>query len=371
MTLKIGVLIPRSDMYPVLGNDLLQGLRLYFKNEDTIEPQFIIESIGNGADKSIINISEKLILQDQVDLVIGFCGKDILNQVIKIFDAYQKPFIHADLGANYLNHHIQSPYVIHHTLNLWESCYASGKYMVEHIGKKIALSASFYDGGYQLADAFVRGVMENGGEIIYNYISPLNYKEEGFVSFIDDLKDHQPDAIFGIFSYHEASTLLTELDQHHILNNIPFFTTPIMVDETSLAKVDHFSKINSISSWVFDSKNKAMGNFMNSYTHLYQKSATIFSLLGYEIGQVINQLPNLNLANDSLKDIETPRGLVRFNKRNEATIDHFLVNELHNQNYKTHLDVVKKLVNDVSIELSPSEYEQISSSGWKNPYICT
>lgn len=371
MTLKIGVLIPRSDMFPVLGNDILQGLRLLFKEEELIEPQLIIESIGNGTDKSIISISEKLILQDQVDLVIGFCGNNLLSQVIKIFDAYQKPFIHADLGANYLEHHVKSPYVIHHSLNLWKSCYASGKYMVDNVGKKIALAASFYDGGYQLADAFVRGVVENGGEIIYNYISPFHYKEEGFNSFITDLNKHAPDAIFGIFSYEEASVVLKELEQHNILREIPFFATPIMIDESSLSKLDSTSKINSISSWVFDSNNENMGAFIHSYNSNYKKNATVFSLLGYEIGLIINQIATKDLSNSSLTEIKTPRGKISFNDNNESNIDFFKINEVHNAKFKTYINVIEDLINDVNLNIDSKEYEKISTSGWNNPYICT
>ena len=60
MEIKIAVLLPRSDMFPTLAMDFLNGLKLSLKNLDTsIKPQFLIEGIGNGSDKSFLKTAKK------------------------------------------------------------------------------------------------------------------------------------------------------------------------------------------------------------------------------------------------------------------------------------------------------------------------
>jgi len=176
MELKIGILLPRSDMFPTLAMDFLNGLKLAFKIPwgDLLIPKLLIESVGNATDKSLLQIAEKMILQENVDLTISFCGIFNLKKLAGIFNAYKKPLIHVDLGGNVLKDEYTNPYVIHHTLNLWQSAYFSGVYAANTFGKNAALALSFYDGGYHLAESFVRGFTENGGNVVYNYVSPMD-----------------------------------------------------------------------------------------------------------------------------------------------------------------------------------------------------
>jgi len=205
MGLKIGLLLPRSDMFPTLALDFLNGLKLSLKSSDSANlPQFIIEGIGNAADNSLLKVAEKMILQEDVDITISFCGIFKLKELVAIFNSYKKPLIHLDLGGNVFKKEHISEYVLHHTLNLCESTYASGIYAAKNFGKNAALAISFYDGGYHLAESFVKGFTENGGKIVYTYVSPMEYKSETFETMIKGIESSKPDVVFGLFSYKEA-----------------------------------------------------------------------------------------------------------------------------------------------------------------------
>ena len=133
--MTIYLLIPRSNMFPTMGQDFIKGLSFAFEQYNNEKPTFIIESIGNGTDEAIIQQVEKKLLEDAFDLALGFCGKELVNGLVQLFDAYQKPFIHTDLGANYCEYYNTSDHVVHLNLNLWQSCYNAGKFAVEKHGK--------------------------------------------------------------------------------------------------------------------------------------------------------------------------------------------------------------------------------------------
>ena len=138
MEIKIGILLPRSDMFPTLALDFLNGLKLAFRNSrlGDFVPNFIIESVGNATGDPMLRTAEKMILQEDVDLTISFCSIFKLKELIGIFNAYKKPLIHVDLGGNVLKEEHISPHVIHHTLNLWQSAYFSGVYAANTFGRK-------------------------------------------------------------------------------------------------------------------------------------------------------------------------------------------------------------------------------------------
>lgn len=75
MGLTIGSILPRSDMYPALSLNFLNGIKLAFKNKKgSVNPVFVSENIGNAADDLVLSITEKMILQQEIDITISCCN---------------------------------------------------------------------------------------------------------------------------------------------------------------------------------------------------------------------------------------------------------------------------------------------------------
>lgn len=214
MKLKIGLLCPRSDMFPTLGKDLLNGLKLSFGKYELESPDFIIESIGTGSEDDVLNKAEKLILERDVNVLIGFAGFKVIEQLMQLSVNYEVPFFHLDLGGNYWGKYNQTPYTYHLTLGLWQSCWITGKYLPTINKKNIAVATSFYDGGYHLVDAFVKGLDESKGQIVYHYVAPFKKEDWNFDRFREKLLQEKPDALFTVMSYKESTEFLEFLGQY-------------------------------------------------------------------------------------------------------------------------------------------------------------
>jgi len=367
-------------MYPSLAMDFLIGFKSVIEAPDCLvpAPQLYIESIGNASNDAPIWVAEKLILQNNIDLAISFCSFLKLEEMVRGFNSYRKPLIHLDMGGNILkkSEHY-SPYVIHHTLNAWQSAYASGVYAAEKFGKKAAMISSYYDGGYHLSSGIFAGYTASGGEMVFNYVAPMDYKSETYEGMINGLSEAKPDVIFSLFSYKESEKVFDVLSQSALNGNVPFITTGFMTDEKMHAKDYQLDDVYSVASWSFDDDNAAMQEFISTYKNTYNEQPNIMSLLGYETGQLVLELIDeygnipANIG-DVIQDktINTPRGEIIFNDINESLAKEQKVRKFDFNQITYH----NAVVDHIDLTNSKNLHEMFADlpySGWLNPYICT
>ncbi len=99
MSLVAGLLLPRSTDYPALGFDILDGLRYNLKGTGQEDARFLTENIGYGEDHDLNYAkAEKLVLQDNVDVVIAYCSAANAEPLYNLAGISGKPFIFLDAG---------------------------------------------------------------------------------------------------------------------------------------------------------------------------------------------------------------------------------------------------------------------------------
>ncbi|NNE26625.1 MAG: ABC transporter substrate-binding protein [Saprospiraceae bacterium] len=378
MDLKVGILLPRSDMFPTLAMDFLNGLKLALKKSQiTNMPNFVIESIGNAADQLVIKAAEKMILQEEVDLTIAFCGEHQLKDLNALFSAYKKPLLHIDLGGHVQKKEIVSPYVLHHTLNLWQSAYAAGVYAANKFGIKAAIAASFYDGGYHLTHGFVSGFTDSGGEIECFYVGPMDYKNEPFDNMINKVSEADADVLFTLFSFKEGNKIFEILSQSELNGKLPIMAIPLMTDERMNTRNYKLLDVYSAASWAFDDETDRMRSFNTEYTDHYKDEPNIIGLLGYETGLIMDTALQHNASIPlqigeymRTQHINSPRGTFSFNSYNEPHVDIFKIRKFNFNEIKYHNTVIDTM--ELSyIDKLYTKFESLPASSWKNPYICT
>ena len=373
--MTIYLLIPRSNMFPTMGQDFIKGLSFAFEQNNNEKPTFIIESIGNGTDEAIIQQVEKKLLEDAFDLALGFCGKELVNGLVQLFDAYQKPFIHTDLGANYCEYYNTSDHVVHLNLNLWQSCYNAGKFAVEKHGKRIALASSFYDGGYQLIHGFLNGILAAGGEIVYNYVSQFEYTNEEFTAFYDTLDQVKPDAVMFAFSYKEGAAILNHEKAKETNSKFPFYTNAIQVDKQTIGHSNcNLSNLFSVASW--DETSENILQLKSMFETTTKKEFNIVTLLAFKAGELISNAITLD-RNTSIvsqlqgKKIPLVTGNISLNDSHELISERVTLRQLISNNDSHEQKKIISFSNEAKNPYSQEELDIITGSGWKNPYICT
>ncbi|NND63894.1 MAG: ABC transporter substrate-binding protein [Flavobacteriaceae bacterium] len=377
MSLKIGVMVPRSDMYPALGMDFLNGLKLSFSQSMLPEPQFIIEGIGNATDKSLMKTAEKLVLQENVDITISFCSVFFLDEFVALFNSYRKLLIHVDLGGSVLKKEHVSPYVFHLSLNLCQSAYTSGEWAAKNLGKKVFMASSFYDGGYQMTESFVQGFTKHGGEVVGYYVGISDYKSDDPHRLIEGLQAEEFDFLFALFSFNEGKRIFDTLANSEFNGKLPILVVPTMTDPTIVTENLNVENVHSIASWAFDDESEKMKNFKSSYTQAFENQPNIISLLGYEAGLTVEKCVNSEagtLANfDDLKSeftIDSPRGKLSCNHFIESHPSSFKLRKFEFNETQYHNHIKEEIIVEKHEDLYKN-FEEITYTGWMNPYICT
>lgn len=372
MPSKIGFLLPSSEVYPLLITDFLNGFKLSYTQSNLPIPEIHFEGIGNGTDASILRISEKIIIQENIDMLIGFCGYNQIEKLMTLIKTYQKPFIHTDFGGTILEESIKNEYAIHHSLNLWESFYYAGIYAAKNIGKRVAVINSFYEGGYQLLYGFVKGFEQAGGEIVSMQVATSDYKNYDFETLLNKALDANPDFIFSNFTHKESAIVFQKMKEMGVLENTPIIYNPL-ANHVFSEEIATKNNIYAISSYFINHENTWEIAFKASF----KKFPNEATLLGYEAGlfaiKTLENDPDLVSPITEIlktKTIVSPRGEIKINQANETTFESISI--------KKSIDDLPKSTENLTIkdaQFADATIENLKGGqvfgGWYNPYLCT
>ena len=373
--IKIGVLLPQSIQYNTLDRDFIRGIRL-----NNLDAKLHIENIGIGAnEQNIIEKIQKLSLQEEINLFIGFFGHHNIQQVYEYASDNGIILIASEMGAKIPVGNPKYDGVFINSFSMIESVHFLGKYFSDNNYTKICSATSFYDAGYSLLEA-IGSAFVNNTDFTGHYITPLHPRENEAEIMEDTINTCKPEAVFAFFSGLYAKENDALLSKNKITTKYPFFMTPFSTDHRFIEDFkNNPHEINIISSWV-QNKTKECKDFTMKYQVTYIDTPTIFSLLGYETGLIFNTLfkkvkNNTILSYKSeLKNLSVngPRGIIQFDEgTNRSFFDHYI--------YKMNLtadgaivpQIIKTFNNNGNFIKSVIEKQKTANlNGWHNAYLC-
>ncbi|HEX5692303.1 MAG TPA: ABC transporter substrate-binding protein, partial [Roseiflexaceae bacterium] len=167
--LKIGLLLPSSDIYAALGASITEGMKMYFESVGNKaggrDIQIVAEDEGTKPDVAAQK-ARKLVEQDQVDLVAGIVSSGVAAAVRDYFHDNKKFLILANAGADALTRGAKSPYIFRASFSNWQPNWPMGKWVAENIGKKAFVSVPDYAAGAETVSAFRNSFEAAGGQVV-------------------------------------------------------------------------------------------------------------------------------------------------------------------------------------------------------------
>jgi branched-chain amino acid transport system substrate-binding protein len=376
MSYRIGVLLPRSTDYPSIGFDILDGVRCYFKQISKNEIQFISENIGFGEDAALNYAkAEKLILQDEVDMIIAYSNPKNAEPLYLLAETTQKPFIFLDAGIQHPEN-MQHPFAFHISLQGMETSFILGAQAAE--GKQRVLkTTSFYEGGYRTPWAAVKGVESKNAIICGNYVSAYRVSDFTITKYLELLEQTQPQAIVASFSTYLAELFMSSLKQAGAnATMLPFYCSSFMAEEQQLQKWDFpGGTFHTVIPWATLLNNNEQHLFTETIKEQKNKTATIFHLLGWEAGIVVAHI----LANRATPLVDILKGWSYMSPRGKQTFHpdtHYTYGPLYyasiieGENKKCALSMGNQIPADASLHVSLFKDRPENSSDWKNNYLC-
>jgi branched-chain amino acid transport system substrate-binding protein len=382
--LKIGLLLPRSTLFPSFGMDILDGFMMRLQNIHLWESvQLLTDNIGFGAnEQDVYSKAEKMILQEDADIVIIVADSRGTEIVQPLFNATNKILLVLNCGTDVAENWDASATTIIHTLNFSFCCRLTGMLAANSEKKEVINTMSYYDAGYFQCFSMLNGNQSNGGVPAFYHITNLRLAEFTLEPLETYLQQQEtPQNLLCLFCGEQAERFYIEIAALQKKYNFKMFVAPMLLDEhLKNTLYDSFSikNVNGIIPWNAVLLNTANQIFKDTLLTA-NKKINYFSLLGWDAATIIQfayakKIDGISDAATIIKmlievQLESPRGWLKIDKDTHNTYgpvylaqceNHFVITIKENE-----LDIQKAFEDFQAVKINLAE-----ASSWKNTYLC-
>jgi len=367
---RIGLLLPRSNDYPVMGYEIMEGLKAYFRAAGKEAPQLVTENIGFGENASVNYAkAEKLLLQDEAEVIVAYCNAANAEPLYTLAEALKRPFIFIDSGMQLPE--AFSPFSCHISLQGAHACRLAGS-MAGEGSRKVLMATSFYDGGYRGPFEYDRGLSESGGSVCGNYVSHYKISEFTIDPYIGLLHQTGAGSVGACFSSYLAELFFQGLNQKKEETlPLPMYCSPFMAEEQLLSRCDFpGGELFTVVPWASSLENPEQSRLRNAIDKY--KNLTLFHLLGWEAAQVAERIAETSVQGLKGFTFNSPRGPVTIHPETHHTYAPLYRGRIGgNEGGKCSLIIEEEIPVTAADHLmilldKPSDLV----SGWKNNYLC-
>ena len=382
--MKIGVLYPRSNAHPGLMMDFMDGIKTAVKQQQLNDHILLIsESIGfGGNEKEVYEKAEKLLVLESVDMLVAYFELRVLEILKPLLITSGKLILAVNPGANYPQNRVPQSNIVNLTLQHSFLCWLTGK-LTSPLNKANAVMATtFYDCGYLHTSAMVNSFVKEGGQITYNYVNNQRYDDAfdikqltGYLS-----SDKEANSLLCVFDSLPASLFYSLLNTYNEADSLSLFVSPMMLEQEALEKIAEGFKfsIDGYLPWHASLENNANRVFLDNYAQQTKKEATVFSLLGWETGLIVQEVYLNSDGNYSdgaaiaeklgRVKINSPRGEIKLDLETNYFIAPVCKCSIKQNSGTLMIEWMEIPEKDWTgfVEI-PTE---VVSSGWMNTYLC-
>jgi branched-chain amino acid transport system substrate-binding protein len=347
--LKIGLLLPSSDIYAVLGASITEGMKMYFESVGnqaggrTIE--LISEDEGTAPDAAAQK-ARKLVEQDQVDLVAGIVSSGVAAALRDYFHDNQKFLIIANAGANALTRAAKSEYIFRTSFSNWQPNWPMGSWAAENLGKRAFVSVPDYGAGKDTISAFTNSFTAAGGEIVQVQLTPFpNIGDPA--PFLGEIQAAAPDFVYAFYSGAAAVTFVKAYSDFGLTGSIPLTGSGFMVEQDVLpAHGATALGIRTALHWALTLDNPENKAFVEAFAKREiaggNKGANVFAVQGYDTARLI--VEGLNAVQGDMSKTQdligafgsisfaSPRGAFKMDANTHNVINPIYIREVQEVN---------------------------------------
>lgn len=381
--MKIGILTCSSRLYPSMIFDIMDGYHGYFKSNGLEAPQFLIESIGTGGDyKLLYQKTQVLLLNPEVKIILAFIDTYAAKNIESFVNAAGKILISADTGADVPGVAIPSLNHLHVSL---QSAYGSALAVYDAVKDgclKNIFATSFYDGGYLHCYSAARVWEKNGGEVMFNFVTPFNANEMNIDMLASQMEEHKPQAIILQNSAESGQQFQEKYQSKNLPKDIPVYASPFMFEEGWISTVPfYFTQMQGYVAWHNSINTKNSNEFCAFIFNEHGKQASVFHLLGWDsailVEAVVNMLKSkpgnaVQVLNEvTKKTYLSPRGELKWMEKFRHFIAPMYNVKLTDNNGLYRSEYTGKVSDDTGRWLEFAADIPVGTvSRWLNMYLC-
>jgi branched-chain amino acid transport system substrate-binding protein len=334
--IKIGVLLPYSGVYAVLGESITQAMELVFARENWTVAGRKIELVKEDDESKPpvgIRKADKLIDSDKVDILTGPVHSGVLAGIRDKVHNSKTILIVSNAGADQISRERCSRWIFRSSFSNWQPCQPMGGWVAKNVSKEVFQIAPNYQAGKDMMAAFRETFLPAGGKVIAEDYPKLG--ETDYAPYITKIKQSGAKAVFAFFSGSDAVNFVKQFDQFGLKQSVRL-TGAGFLTEPDVLPAQAQSALGVITGHFYTPllDNPVNQRFVKEFKEKYNKSTDGFAVQGYDTAEVIVRALKTVNGNTQDKDklvaaiakveFDSPRGRFRFDPKSQNVIQPFI-----------------------------------------------
>lgn len=335
--IKIGVVLPYTGVYAVLGESITQGMELVFARENWTVAGRKIEMIKEDDEMQPpvgVRKTEKLIDSDKVDILTGPVHSGILMGMRDKVHNSKTILIVSNAGADAISRGRCSKWIFRTSFSNWQPCQPMGGWVAKNVSKDVFLTAPNYQAGKDMMNAFKETFVPAGGKVVDEDYPKLG--ETDYAPYLTKIRQSGAKAVFAFFSGTDAVNFVKQFDQFGLKQNIKL-TGAGFLTEPDVLPAQGKSALGVITGHFYTPllDNATNHRFVKEFRDKYfGKMPDGFACQGQDTAEVI--LRALKAVNGNTQDkdklvdaiakveFDSPRGRFKFDPKTHNVIQPFI-----------------------------------------------
>ncbi|MBW3098822.1 ABC transporter substrate-binding protein [Pseudohoeflea coraliihabitans] len=284
---KAGLLLPKSGNYAALGEEIDAGVVLALEEAGMADDIRLVREDSEAKPPVGLAKTRKLVLQDNVDVLIGIVSSAVLGAVRNFVDGAGVPLIVANAGNVDATGKDCSASIFRVSFSNAQLNRPMGTWMAgQGIGKVYTLAPD-YAAGHQMIEAFISAFEAAGGEVIGSEFTPFG-KTQDFGPWLSKVGASEADALYVFYAGGEANSFLSQYRAFGMGETVPlygpgFITSPLQTAAQGEAAVGIRSALHYIPSLDTPENN----SFIAAFTARFKRQPSEYAVQGYDAARVL------------------------------------------------------------------------------------
>lgn len=324
-TLKIGLLTARSGVYKSVGDDMVNGLRLYLSEHDhELGGHAVQLEIADEGDGQLARAgAEKLVKQDKVIALTGIVDGGSAVNVQPVVASAHVPTILTSAGPSHTSD-AAKPYFSSTSYASVEPGEALGRYLADHVEGPVYAIGPDYQGGHDEVGGFVDAFTKAGGKLANPDGKPAWTPFPSTTDFQPYLSKIRRSGAKAVFTFYAGAPAIDFVKQYHqfVGDSIPLYASGFLTEGSVLQAEGAAARgIRTSMNYAADLDNPANHTFVTAYRKAYHTDPTTYAMSAWDAGLLLDKAvrsagdePTASAVNDAIGRvgrIESPRGTWR------------------------------------------------------------
>ena len=286
--LKVGLMLPATGTFAVLGTAVENGFKLYVSEQGGKlggrEVEFVKVDDESDPSKAVDNVN-KLIKRDNVDVLVGSVHSGVAMAMAKSAKDSGTLLIVPNAGADAVTGAMCAVNIFRSSFSNWQPGYAMGQAMAAK-GHKTAVTITWkYAAGDEMARGFKEAFEKGGGKVTKELNLPFPNVE--FQALLTEIAAAKPDAVFSFFAGGGAVKFVKDYAGAGLKKNIPLYGTGFLTDGTLEAQGADADGVMTTLHYA-DALNTPRDNaFRLAYVKSYKLQPDVYAVQGYDAAQML------------------------------------------------------------------------------------